>query len=558
MNNASVKKLRKFSVVCITLIIAIAVPMNLAAEPSFIGNVIGNSGIPANFTQYWNQVTSENAAKWGSAESSRDNINWSTIQSHYDFARNNGYPYKFHVLVWGNQEPGWIGGLSQSEQRAEVVEWISGAGQRFNADMWDVVNEPLHAKPSYRNALGGDGSTGWDWVIESFELANQYCSGILLINEYGIVNDSSAASQYLQIIDLLQSRGLVDGIGVQAHHFNVDDYSAATLQSNVDRLAQTGLPVYVSEFDSQGNDQTQLSNYQNKLSVFLNHSAVRGITLWGYIQGQTWRDNTHLVSSGSVGASERPAMQWLKQYLDGGSTNPPTPTPTPEGTETPTPTPTGTPGPTAEPGNGNGLKGEYYSDVNFGTLVLTRTDPVIDFDWVSGSPDSSIANDNFSIRWSGDIEAVYTDTYTFHETTDDGCRLYIADQLIIDQWGEEAATEYTGTIALNAGQRYPITMEFYESGGEASAQLAWSCSYQSKEVVPQSRLYSETGTTGDLGDVDGNGEINIVDALLVAQYYVGLISIDTTNADTNCDGTVDILDALLIAQYYVGLINQFC
>ena len=67
--------------------------------------------------------------------------------------------------------------------------------------MWDVVNEPLHAQPSYKNALGGDGSTGWDWVIESFELANQYCGGTLLINDYGIVNDSSAASNYLQIDD---------------------------------------------------------------------------------------------------------------------------------------------------------------------------------------------------------------------------------------------------------------------------------------------------------------------------------------------------------------------
>jgi hypothetical protein len=257
-------------------------------------------------------------------------------------------------------------------------------------------------------------------------------------------------------------------------------------------------------------------------------------------------------------------MQWLKQYLQGGSTSGPTETPTitnpptPTPTATPDPTPTGTPGPTAPPGSGNGLKGEYYSDTNFGTLVLTRTDPVIDFNWGQNSPDSSIANDNFSIRWTGEVEPVYTDTYTFYESTDDGCRLRVNNQLIIDQWNDEAANEYSGTIDLNAGQRYSIEMEFYESGGDASAQLSWSSNYQSKEIIPQSRLYSESGPTGDLGDVDGDGTIDIVDALLVAQYYVGLISIDTTNADTDCDGDIDIVDALLIAQYYVGLISQFC
>ncbi|MBN2533640.1 MAG: endo-1,4-beta-xylanase [Spirochaetales bacterium] len=550
MNNASVKKLQKISVV-VVIMIAFTIPMHVVATPSFIGNIIG-SYTPSNFDQYWNQVTSENAAKWGSVESTRDSMNWSSVQSHYDYAKQRGYPFKYHCFVWGQQQPSWMNSISGSEQRAEVQEYIQAAAQKFsNCDMWDVVNEPLHAKPDYRSGLGGDGSTGWDWVITVFEMANQYCtSGILLINEYGIVNDSSATSNYITIINLLKSRGLIDGIGVQSHCFNIDSTSASTIQSNLDTLTNTGLPIYSSEFDSQGDDNTQLNNYKQKFPVFYNHSNVKGITLWGYIQGETWRDNTGLVSSGSVGASERPAMQWLKQYLTGGTpgpTDPPTPTPTPEGTV----------GPTAPPGTGNGLKGDYYSDMNLGTLALTRTDATINFDWVQDSPDTSIPNDNFSIRWTGEIEPVYTDTYTFYENSDDGCRLTINNQLIIDKWISEAATEYTGTIDLVAGQKVPIQIEFYEEGGEASIKLSWSSNNQSKEIVPQSRFYSETGPD-NLGDVDGDGEINIVDALLIAQYYVGLVTIDTTNADTNCDGSIDIVDALLIAQYYVGLINQFC
>lgn len=62
------------------------------------------------------------------------------------------------------------------------------------------------------------------------------------------------------------------------------------------------------------------------------------------------------------------------------------------------------------------------------------------------------------------------------------------------------------------------------------------------------------------GDVNGDGAVNIIDALLTAQYYVGLnpVSFDPGAADVNCDGSVDIVDALLIAQYYVGLVTQFC
>ena len=62
------------------------------------------------------------------------------------------------------------------------------------------------------------------------------------------------------------------------------------------------------------------------------------------------------------------------------------------------------------------------------------------------------------------------------------------------------------------------------------------------------------------GDANDDGVVNIIDALITAQYYVGLLSTlpALNNADTNCDGVVNIIDALLIAQYYVGIITEFC
>lgn len=281
----------------------------------FLGNILANR-VPSNFAAYWDQITPENSTKWGNVEASRNNMNWSTADLAYNYARSNGFPFKFHTLVWGSQEPGWISELSTSDQKAEVLQWLKAAGQRYSgANFVDVVNEPLHAMPSYKDAIGGEGSTGWDWVIWSFQQArNVFSNSNLLINEYGIIGDPDAASQYIHIINLLKDRGLVDGIGIQCHQFDMDTVSVSTMNSVLNTLAATGLPIYVSELDISGDDADQLARYQQKFPVLWEHSAVKGITLWGYVEGQTWKPGTHLITSSGV---ERPALQWLKSYLAG-------------------------------------------------------------------------------------------------------------------------------------------------------------------------------------------------------------------------------------------------
>lgn len=290
----------------------------LASGSKFLGNIIASS-VPSNFGTYWNQVTPENSTKWGSVEGTRNTMNWSQADTAYNYAKTNGFPFKFHTLIWGSQEPSWISGLSAVDQKSEVTQWINAAAQKYGgSEFIDVVNEPLHAKPSFRNAIGGDGSTGWDWVIWSFEQARAaFPNSKLLINEYGIISDPNAAAQYVTIINLLKSRGLVDGIGIQCHEFNMNTVSVSTMNSVLNTLSATGLPIYVSELDMTGDDATQLARYKEKFPVLWENSNVKGITLWGYIQGQTWKDQSHLITSSGV---ERPAMTWLKQYLGGGGT----------------------------------------------------------------------------------------------------------------------------------------------------------------------------------------------------------------------------------------------
>jgi endo-1,4-beta-xylanase len=296
-----------------------------AGKPKFLGNIIAGS-VPSNFNAYWNQVSPENSGKWGSVEPVRNQMNWTQLDMAYNYARSNGFPFKQHTFVWGAQEPSWIGSLSASSQAYEVEEFMRLYCARYPQTQYiDVVNEPLHQPASYRNALGGSGSTGWDWVVWSFQKARQHCPNAkLLINDYGIINDANAVTKYKAIVNILKARGLIDGVGIQSHHFSMDNLSAATMKQNLDSLAQTGLPIFVSELDMTGDDSTQLARYQRLFPGLWTHPAVAHVTLWGYIEGQTWVANSHLIRRDG---SERPAMTWLKNYVRtttiGGTTPPP-------------------------------------------------------------------------------------------------------------------------------------------------------------------------------------------------------------------------------------------
>ena len=103
-----------------------------AGKAKFVGNVTGSS-VPSNFGTYWNQVTPENGTKWGSVEGTRNVMNWSAADAAYNWAQTNGYKFKFHNFIWGSQYPSWLtnSGLTTTQQRAEIEEWIRLACQRY-------------------------------------------------------------------------------------------------------------------------------------------------------------------------------------------------------------------------------------------------------------------------------------------------------------------------------------------------------------------------------------------------------------------------------------------
>ncbi|MFC5702668.1 PA14 domain-containing protein [Cohnella faecalis] len=137
----------------------------------------------------------------------------------------------------------------------------------------------------------------------------------------------------------------------------------------------------------------------------------------------------------------------------------------------------------------NGLRAEYFNNKDFTSPMALRTDANINFNWGTGSPAPGVDPDTFSVRWTGYIKPQYSETYTFYTNSDDGVRLYVNNVLVIDNWTDHGLTENSGTITLTAGQKYHIKMEYYDNIFDAVAQLSWSSSSQSKQIVPTNRVY---------------------------------------------------------------------
>ena len=138
---------------------------------------------------------------------------------------------------------------------------------------------------------------------------------------------------------------------------------------------------------------------------------------------------------------------------------------------------------------GTGLLGEYFDNTGFTSRYINRVDTTVNFNWGTGAPASGMGGDTFSVRWTGKIEPRFSQTYTFQTRTDDGVRLWVNNQLIIDRWINQPETVHAGTIALQAGVFYDVRMEYYENVGQALASLSWSSPGQSLEIIPRSQLY---------------------------------------------------------------------
>jgi len=145
--------------------------------------------------------------------------------------------------------------------------------------------------------------------------------------------------------------------------------------------------------------------------------------------------------------------------------------------------------------NGSGLLAEYYSNVQPAAPfpinpTITKLEPQVNFNWGGASP-QGISNDLFKAVFKGYVQSLDSGSYTFYLTADDGVRLWINNQLLIDKWIDQAATEYAVTVTLPKCTRNSIRIEFYENGGDAVCRLEWRGPLFARQVVPAFRLFTE-------------------------------------------------------------------
>ena len=158
------------------------------------------------------------------------------------------------------------------------------------------------------------------------------------------------------------------------------------------------------------------------------------------------------------------------------------------------------PSPTAD---GTGLTGDYYDRTNSSfssgaanftsaVWVASRVDPAINFVWTSTNlPHPAITtNLTYLVRWTGQVLPQYSEPYYFVARSDDGVRLWISSQLVVNAWANQGASDRTSLpVDLVAGVRYDVVLEYYQSTGNAEMKLSWYSPSQAQQLIPTERLY---------------------------------------------------------------------
>jgi murein DD-endopeptidase MepM/ murein hydrolase activator NlpD/lipopolysaccharide export system protein LptA len=366
-------------------------------------------------------------------------------------------PYGYPTQIEGDTNPLSIDPLTVmkvdgGESAAEPSKWLWSDLDPQNCDNCPERPAPSSTPPDYTNP----------WYISIWEF-------ILKIFQYNSARASTSGGSPMFYATMQGSTGSITVIpGEQFDiQFTVQNSGVAAWSA-------------ISPF--------ALVNIDDRSWAFtLDHDVSNG-------ENYTW--NIHLTAPNLPGTYQ---STWIMQSSEIDMMDPmsvvvivessPTDTPTPTTVATSTLTPTNTPTPMPTPVSGSGLTGEYFDNQNLTNWMFSRIDPNVNFDWGNGSPDGSIGADTFSVRWRGKVLPQYSETYTFYTVSDDGVRLWVNGQLLIDNWTDHGTTENSGTINLTAGSLYDIQMEFYENGGGAIAKLLWASPSQGKETVPQARLY---------------------------------------------------------------------
>ncbi|MFN2286572.1 MAG: PA14 domain-containing protein [Anaerolineae bacterium] len=183
--------------------------------------------------------------------------------------------------------------------------------------------------------------------------------------------------------------------------------------------------------------------------------------------------------------------------------------------------PTPTPAPTSSPSTSALWRGAYYANADLSDEPLfVRNDAGINFHWGLRSPDTRLNTDHFSVRWTRTVN-FRGGLYRFTMTADDGTRVWVDDELVIDQWQVQPETTYTVEVTLTSGN-HPITIEYFDDTGNATAQFSFvRLGAASVTPTPTATPSSSVPTDAWRGEYFGNIDLSGTPLLTRVDPYIG-------------------------------------
>ncbi|RKN46850.1 endo-1,4-beta-xylanase [Streptomyces hoynatensis] len=291
---------------------------------------LGESQYVSTLDQQFGSVTPENEMKWDATESNRGQFNFGSADQIVSHARAQGMSVRGHTLVWYSQLPGWVSGLGASDLRSAMNNHITQLMTHYRGQIyaWDVVNEAFQdGNSGARRSSPFQDRLGDGYIEEAFRTARSVDPNAkLCYNDYNIDGINAKSNAVYNMVRDFTSRGVpIDCVGFQGH-FNPQSPVPSDFQSNLQRFADLGVDVQITELDIEGSGSAQADNYRRVVSACMAVSRCTGITVWGVTDKYSWRSSgTPLLFDGNY--QPKQAYQAVLTALGGSGSDPGDPDP---------------------------------------------------------------------------------------------------------------------------------------------------------------------------------------------------------------------------------------
>ncbi len=239
----------------------------------------------------FNYAVHENALKWYENEKVQGKVDYTIAGRIWELCHEREIPMRGHCIYWAKDEfmNPWLFPLNNAQLRKAVVNRGISVATHFKGRIneFDLNNEMLHGD-FFRRRLGYGVINEMAWIVKA---ANPEAN--LFLNDYGILDMGFNAGPYIkQIRNLLDNGVPIDGIGCQGHLSMRTTMTtpAEKVQSNLDQLAQFGLPVKITEaLFAYADEQVQVNELNKLLPLYFAHPAVHAVIMWGFWAGSHWQ-----------------------------------------------------------------------------------------------------------------------------------------------------------------------------------------------------------------------------------------------------------------------------